>query len=437
MRLPLLPLLLLTTLATLATGFVTRNRCFVTRRAAKHTWQHAAIAVPVDLLEQNLTTAERSVTGVVRTCGPSVAYVTSVLSGGRNNNNMRNTQRDPKLPPGRPLGTGSGFVVDKEGYVVTNYHVIERAYMLQRMKQDYEYTISQIVGNVTQVLGGTSTQSLQNLFPTPTTTAQVYVRMDKATNFIKCRVVNVKPDLDVAVLKILNTTSTADLQPMSFGSSSSLLVGQSLVAIGNPFGLDTSVTSGVVSALNRELQVTGSGTNVIRNCIQTDASINPGNSGGPLLNLDGEVIGVNTAIVTTSGSSAGVGFAIPSDEVEPVVREMIREDALRESKLGWLGVSIVKPTTSTKLQGNWVASVQPNSPASGAGIQSLSILNDGRLQLGDCIVAIGGNELSNFEALREELEKRKKGEELAVTLQDSQGDRRVVYLKLGTMPTKT
>ena len=426
--------LLLTLLLTLAccftgSAFVIQPRCCSTQTSARRRKLLHAIAVPVDQMEQNLTTAERSVTGVVRTCSPSVAFVTSVLrTNDDKNNNVK--RENNKLPSGRSLGAGSGFVVDSRGYLVTNYHVIESAYMLQRMKHDYEHAIRQIVNNATQLFGESSKEYLQRLFPTPTTSAEVFVRMNK--EYQSCRIVNVQPDLDVAVLKIVNSTDTTTLQPVSFGSSSELLVGQSLVAIGNPFGLDTSVTSGVVSALNREIMAGG---NVIRNCIQTDASINPGNSGGPLLNLNGQVIGVNTAIVTTSGSSAGVGFAIPSTEVEPVVREMIREDLRNESKPGFLGVSIVKqPTASEILQGNWVASVESNSPAYSAGIQALNISQSGKLQLGDCIVAIGGNQVPTFQALRDELETRRVGEELAITLKNANGELRVVYLKLASVP---
>jgi S1-C subfamily serine protease len=398
-----------------------------------------SFAVPVSELEQNLTSAERDVTGVVRRCSPSVAFVSSFLEDHRQetNNNKNAPSRDPKMPPGTALGAGSGFCIDRDGYIVTNYHVIESAYGIQRAQEQYEDTVNHFVGNATKFFGSIG-DALRRLFPVPNMSQNVYVRIDKSTEYQPCRIVNVQPDLDVAVLKIIN--STADVPPVSFGSSSSLIVGQSLVAIGNPFGLDQTVTSGVVSALNRELQVTNGRNNVvrdgnvIRNCIQTDCAINPGNSGGPLLNLAGEVIGVNTAIVTTSGSNAGIGFAIPSDEVEPVVRNMIRQDRLHEKKLGWLGVSIVKSNTSDKLKGNWVTCIQPNSPASGAGIRPIQLSEDGRLESGDCIVAIGGNNLNDYNDLRAELEKRVKGEELAVTLQDTQGERRVVYLKLGTMP---
>jgi S1-C subfamily serine protease len=386
-----------------------------------------AFAVPVSELEQNLTPAERDVTAVVRRCGPSVAFVTSVLESDEDAQKRRD---NPKLPPaGNSLGAGSGFVVNSDGYIVTNYHVIERAYVFQRMAEQYVNTVDHIVGNATQLYSGFG-DFLRQSFPVPKAAFKVFVRIDKSKEYQLCRIVDVQPDLDVAVLKILNNTQ--EVSPVSFGSSSSLIVGQSLVAIGNPFGLDQTVTHGVASALNRELQVTEG--SVIRNCIQTDCAINPGNSGGPLLNLAGEVIGVNTAIVTTSGSNAGIGFAIPSDEVEPVVSDMIHQDRVKDSKLGWLGVSIVKPNTSDKLKGNWVISVQADSPAGMAGIRPLQLSEEGRLESGERIVAIGGNYLDSHNDLRVELEKRVKGEELAVTLEDTQGERRVVYLKLGTMP---
>merc|ERR1712194_121774 len=129
---------------------------------------------------------------------------------------------------------------------------------------------------------------------------------------------------------------------ISFGSSSDLLVSQSVVAIGNPFGLQSTVTAGVVSAVNREFRAGTAKTPAntpIRNVIQTDASINPGNSGGPLLNLKNEVVGINTAIITTSGSSAGIGFAVPSDQIRPVVERILQKDRIESGQRpnqGWL-----------------------------------------------------------------------------------------------------
>lgn len=168
-----------------------------------------------------------------------------------------------------------------------------------------------------------------------------------------------------------------------------------------------------------------------------------------MINLKGEVVGVNTAIVTTSGSNAGIGFAVPSDQVKPVVNKMIWKDRMiqgGERGRGWLGINIVvqsppssqqqqsnnKATTNTK---NWVAKVEPDSPADKAGIRPLEILDNGTVQYGDAIVAIGGNEVSNYEQLQTELDGRANGEKISITLEDSKGERRVVYAELIPRPT--
>ncbi|EED86812.1 serine protease, partial [Thalassiosira pseudonana CCMP1335] len=186
-------------------------------------------------------------------------------------------------------GSGSGFVVDADGYIVTNYHVIQRAYETNQMVINYSNA-----------------------------------------SYYACEIVDVVKELDIAVLRMqspMNGSERMPLKALSYGSSSNLLVGQTLLAIGNPFGLDRTITSGLVSALGRT--VTGVAGNPINNCIQTDASINPGNSGGPLLNLKGEVIGVNTMIISTSGSSAGIGFAVPGDNVKQKSNEIVDLDKER------------------------------------------------------------------------------------------------------------
>ena len=436
-------------------------------RTVSSTQQYSSrIAVPASELDGDLTTNERDVVSVVRSCGPSVAYVTSVLPfddndglvfsyggttsrrrRGRNNRNNLNqkNQTESMLPRGQSLGSGSGFVVDSNGYLVTNFHVIERAYQLQSAAETIDKMTSAFVENITAWTGFSSdivNATIQQLaapyqqMPLP----EVYVRINSDTRYQKCRIVDVKSDLDVAVLKIVNKTNDDIVAPVQFGSSSDLLVGQSLVAIGNPFGLDNSVTTGVVSALNRDLQTVGGRSRMsnaapLRNCIQTDAAINPGNSGGPLMNLKGQVVGVNTAIVSTSGSNAGIGFAIPSDQVKPVVEKMIFKDMGRQREKGWLGISIVEQngnsTLSTK---NWVATTEVGSPAQQAGIQSMQILDNGSVLYGDAIVAVGGNEVSNYAELQKEMRNRVKGENLALTLESAQGDRRVVYVVLGIRP---
>jgi len=275
-----------------------------------------------------------------------------------------------------------------------------------------------------------------------------------------CEIVDVKPDLDVAVLRIIvngtvedrmTTTNQNVYSALSFGSSTDLLVGQSVVAIGNPFGLDNSVTSGVVSALNRELNLAGQRRRimrgnvpqkVVRNCIQTDAAINPGNSGGPLLNLKGEVIGVNTAIISTTGSNAGIGFAVPSDPISDVVNQIIRKDIknnnISKKGMGRLGVSVVEQQQQQQITGSslyskvWVTAVTKGSPASNVGIQPLQILRDsGSILYGDAIVAVGGNEIETSKELQMELDRCIPGEQVTITLEDgSTREKRVVYVTL-------
>jgi S1-C subfamily serine protease len=321
-------------------------------------------------------------------------------------------------------------------------------------------------------------QALEASFP-----AQVFVRIDSTTQYQKCRIVDVQPALDLAVLKMetedrpaapnSNTTDISDwtvrsnqsttvkvLPSLTFGSSLDLLVGQSLVAIGNPFGLDTTVTTGVVSALQIDLKVASRSRQfgvppvtttptIIRNGIQTDCAINPGNSGGPLLNLNGHVVGVTTAIVTTSGSNAGIGFAIPSLAVAPTVAAMIRRDVAQSAperkRRGWLGVSIWKRQPADgRDQPNWVAAVSPNSPAARAGIQTLQIgtasLDDDPnnaivVHYGNAIVTVGGEATISYTALQTILDRCVVGEHLALTLFNGvTRQRRVVYVTLETRP---
>lgn len=494
----------------------------------------AAVSVPASQLEQDLNAAERTVVSVVRNTGPSVALVTSILpisassvfptTKADKNKNRQQRQSRPRnnsststttstnnglLPRGRNLGSGSGFVVDPQGYIVTNYHVIEPAYRWQQRSRHRESIWNQILGNLTSS-SSSSVPSLdcfrtQSSAPTPL----VFVRIDSATQFLQCRIVNIQPDLDVAVLKVImndedyNDGTTGDagenetssrsealfFRALTFGSSSDLLVGQSLVAIGNPFGFDNTVTTGVVSALDRELKTSSNSfpmpplffsaqrqqQTVIRNCVQTDCAINPGNSGGPLLNLKGQVVGVTTAIVTTSGSNAGIGFAIPADQVAPTVANMIHRDkrnkmakqqpAMPQKRPAWLGVSVLpinfynnsnddSGENSKRQPLNWVVSVAPGSPAAIAGIQSLKLVdtkspsngvsstvvdssrNDGVVaEYGDAIVAVRGNAVTTFAELQAAVDRCVVGEQLTLTvLNGSTGERRVVYATLAVRP---
>ena len=422
-----------------------------------------SIAVPISELEKDLTPAEKSITSVVRTCGPSVAYVTSVWpepattpvrGRGRNRRRQSNSNSNNNLPEGMDLGSGSGFQVSSDGYLCTNYHVIERAYTIQQASQNVDHLLNQIAGNATnwfpKDIVHTTKSKIQKLLTDDEQLPIVFVRINSETNYKACRIVDVVPELDLAVLKgihdsneTVNDDDAVTNGSVDFGSSSDLLVGQTVVAIGNPFALDKTVTTGVVSAVNREYRAGTARTPTlrpIRNCIQTDAAINPGNSGGPLLNLKGEVVGINTAIITTSGSNAGIGFAVPSDQVQPHVQRIIQQDRIQNGQRrnkGWLGVSIIKNNNSydsTISNKNWVVSVDPGSPADLAGIRSLTIFKTGTVEWGDAIVAVAGNEVTTFDEVLSELEDRVKGEEVPLTLEDYDGKRRVVYVKLSQKP---
>jgi S1-C subfamily serine protease len=203
------------------------------------------------------------------------------------------------------------------------------------------------------------------------------------------------------------------LQPIPIGTSKDLHVGQSVFAIGNPFGLDQTLTTGVISALNREIESIT--RRPIQGVIQSDAAINPGNSGGPLLDSAGRLIGVNTAIYSPSGASAGIGFAIPVDTVNRIVPELIRSGKITRPGLG---VQIADEQIAQRLgvSGVLVVDVAKGSAASKAGIQPTRRDSEGRLRLGDVIVAIDGKNVVTPNDLFLLLEKYKVGDIVTVSL---------------------
>ncbi|MGH7798864.1 MAG: S1C family serine protease [Candidatus Binatia bacterium] len=266
-----------------------------------------------------------------------------------------------------PQGTGSGFVWDTRGNVITNFHVIQNADAAQ-------------------------------------------VTLADQSNW-KARVVGVAPDKDLAVLRI--DAPANRLQPIPIGTSKDLQVGQSVFAIGNPFGLDQTLTTGVISALNREIESVT--RRPIQAVIQSDAAINPGNSGGPLLDSAGRLIGVNTAIYSPSGASAGIGFAIPVDTVNRIVPELIRSGKVTRPGLG---VQIADEQIAQRLgvSGVLVVDVARGSAASKAGIQPTRRDAEGRLRLGDIIVAIDGKKVTTPNDLFLLLEKYKIGDAVTVSM---------------------
>jgi S1-C subfamily serine protease len=360
-----------------------------------------AFSVPSASLEEgNLLggDAEKAIVRVARAAAPSIALVTSSIGPPSSKNSTQ-------APTGRSLGSGTAFVVDPRGYLVTNYHVIESAYQLQEGQA--------MLQSLYQNLTGAPCRSENRMRP------QVYVRIDSRTQYQRCRIVQVHPELDIAVLCI-EKERTDPLPALSWGSSSDLLVGQTVLALGNPFGLDNTVTTGVVSALQRELRTSMGAT---ASCIQTDCAINPGNSGGPLFNLQGQVVGVNTAILSTSGSNSGIGFALAADPVRPVVQRSIAKDLLG-SRRATLGVKILR-TPPGKEEKCWIAEVVPKSVAAEAGLEGM------RTGYADAIVAVNGARVEGYEDLERMLTKCRVGEQLTLTVyNDSTKEKRVVYVTL-------
>jgi S1-C subfamily serine protease len=305
-----------------------------------------------------LSQGEKSIIALFRQASPSVVHITAI-----------SVQRDLftlnlyQIPE----GTGSGFIWDNSGNIITNFHVIQNA-------------------DAAQVTLGDQTMW-------------------------KARRVGVAPDKDLAVLRI--DAAASRLQPIPVGTSKDLQVGQSVLAIGNPFGLDQSLTTGVISALGREIESVT--RRPIQGVIQTDAAINPGNSGGPLLDSAGRLIGVNTAIYSPSGASAGIGFAIPVDTVNRIVPELIRYGKVIRPGIG---VQIAEEQIADRLgvKGVLVVDVMPGSAAARAGIRPTRREGSGRVRLGDVITAINGKKVESPNELFILLENYKVGDVINISL---------------------
>jgi S1-C subfamily serine protease len=253
---------------------------------------------------------------------------------------------------GRSTALGSGFVYDNQGHIITNHHVIDGA-----------------------------------------TTADVTFTDG---NTYSAKVIGKDPDADIAVLQITDNFSEEKVMPLPIANSSSLRPGEQLISIGNPFGLSGTITTGIVSGEGRLLPNPDTGFS-IPNIIQTDAAINPGNSGGPLLNIQGQVIGMNTAILSRTGSYSGVGFAIPSNTIAKEVPLLIKNGTYVHPWLGISGGKITPDITQSaglprNYKGVVVGSVQPGSPADKAGVQPLTQdMSGSNIHIGDIITSIDGH----------------------------------------------
>jgi len=338
-----------------------------TEVVAKDKKGHNSLPTRAATVRDGMTPEESHTIDLFEKAAPSVCYITTSVV--RRDFWTRNVMEIPQ-------GSGSGFVWDRNGHIITNYHVIQGASKAQVTLADRSTWDAELVGSA--------------------------------------------PEKDLAVLKIKAPNSK--MIPIPVGTSEDLRVGQAVYAIGNPFGLDQTLTTGIVSALGREIQ-TESGFPV-RDAIQTDAAINPGNSGGPLLDSSGRLIGVNTAIYSPSGASAGIGFSIPVAVVRWAAPELIKYGKIMRPTIGveLLETSDIK---RNQLEGPLVMDVVKGGPAANAGLRATRRDEYGRIVLGDIIVAMNNKRIATKEELILELENYQAGDEVTLTLLRDQREAKV------------
>lgn len=298
-----------------------------------------------------------------RVIAPSVVYITTFQ------------QSEERRWPTR--GQGSGVIVRADGHILTNYHVVENA-------------------------------------------ARVTVTLANGRRY-DARIVGTDEETDLAVLRIDTDTK---LQPATFGDSDDIAVGQWVLAVGNPFGLENTVTAGIISAKGRPAM----GLATYGNFIQTDAAINPGNSGGPLVNLKGEILGINNAITTQTGGYMGIGFAIPGNMARSVLESLLEHGVVIR---GWLGINMSReplgPDDAAKAgfdgQGVLITDVFEGSPAHDAGLRE-----------GDIIIGVNGKVVTNNSVLLNAVARRPPGTQVDMTIFREGRDRRVP-VRLGERPS--
>jgi S1-C subfamily serine protease len=341
-------------------------------------------------------TAQTGATGIdvgtiYRRSGPGVVQITSTTQGQSGVDVFGNPIQGQSQQ-----ALGSGFVIDKDGHIVTNYHVVQGA-------------------------------------------SRVEVSFSNQDT-VKAEVVGTDPSTDLAVLKVSEPAKA--LTPLTLANSDAVQVGDPVVAIGNPFGLDRTVTSGIVSALQREVRSPNNYT--IDHVIQTDAPINSGNSGGPLIDAQGRVIGVNSQIETANGGggNVGIGFAVPANTVKSVVAQLLADGRVDRA---FLGVTLQDVSTDVARllrlparSGVLIGGVQPGSAAAKAGLKGgtdqVVVAGESYQLGGDMIVAIDGKQVTSVDALREAIAAHKPGDTVSITVVHSDGKRATVAVALGKAP---
>jgi putative serine protease PepD len=321
---------------------------------------------PVAAGSPTAATKTMSVNGVYRAARDGVVEITVTTSGGSSDNSP--------FPFGgsgsqQSQAQGSGWVYDTEGHMITNDHVVANATSVSVMFSDGSKYSAKVVG--------------------------------------------ADPSTDLAVLKV--NAPSSKLHPLTLGDSSKLAVGDGVVAIGSPFGLDETVTSGIVSALNRDISSTNNFT--ISGAIQTDAAINHGNSGGPLLNMSGQVVGVTTQIESDSGGNEGVGFAVPSNTISSVASKLVKGQTVQHP---YLGVFVQTPANRS---GAEVAQVKSGSPAANAGLKA-----------GDVITAFAGETIQSPDDLTAAVAAKAPRDKVSVTYVRN-GNTKTTEVTIGSRPS--
>jgi S1-C subfamily serine protease len=346
------------------------------QRRQPNTLDQAAVVEPRAITPRgDLASDEASTIELFRQASRSVVHITNVRT--RRDRLSMNILEIPQ-------GTGTGFVWDTAGHVVTNYHVIQNA------------DRAEVTFGDNTVYSGT--------------------------------IVGIEPDKDLAVIKI--SAPPEKLAPIQIGRSNNLQVGQKVFAIGNPFGLDQTLTTGVISGLGREIQ--SMSRRPIYDVIQTDASINPGNSGGPLLDSAGRLIGVNTAIYSPTGASAGIGFAVPADTVNRIVPQLIEHGRVVRPGLG-INIGTDQMAKQLNIKGVLVVEVFPDGAAAAADLRGITSSQSGGWNLGDIIVAVDGVPVENSNDLFRILDQHDVGDTVKLTIERG-GERLDVNVTLQALP---
>ena len=313
----------------------------------------------VQTAARRLTENEQNTIDIVRKTKTSVVFVT----------NMQYVS-DFFFQSDEPVarGSGSGFVWDDKGHIVTNFHVIEDGVKFMVNLPNQKQVEAKLIGR--------------------------------------------ESAKDIAVLQLLE--NVPDLRPLQIGSSRDLLVGQKVIAISNPFGFDHTVTQGIVSALGRSMP--GAGGVTIRDMIQTDASINPGNSGGPLLDSAGQLIGMNTMIASPSGTSSGVGFAVPVDMIRKIVPEIIQFGKVTHPGIGGIRFVPDEYARQAGIEGAIIYDVPRSSQAYELGLRGLGRDAFGRYLIRDTIAAVDGTKVKSYDDLFTALDNFKIGDTVKLTV---------------------